>query len=826
MKRLIVIYFCFLNALHAQSPVDSLLNYHPLSIGNVWYYQQIWRSFSGDHYAYEIHKIVGDTSINSHVYKIIIVSSMPHLESSTYFLRYDSSSRTIIKMNTGGIESLIDSLAEDSAYTTPAFSVKSDPFYSLFDTTVPSRIVEQYKDSIINRIYRFACNIGLVSYKYAEQSDDVAFRLIRAIIDGKEYRTSDPNAVHNYFPVDESALWIFRDYGSGGYITRRILGDSLLPENGKKYTVFGVEVGGSSQFKKIRKELWRTDTSDGVLYTTSLGDFPEVMIDSLLCPPHYSFGQRFKVWSIETTAVQNHKTVVRKIGERQVLPGVRFISFAKHIGIINHYTLEDHPIYSTLERVGNYLIYAKIDSLEVGVYPALIEHNTDSLLQFLGIARPSRWIYRRTLTFPGGNRQKMYIERRSDGISYANDTLCILITERNLTTNETTFLMYYMDEATGKIYERGTPPKFIDSLACTEGTFPRYSIKSSSSDMLFGTAIPSRTISQSVNTDYFITDKFSYGFGLSYGLKEHAFGMTETDELIYAMIGYTQYGTTAELIADSLALYHPLHKGNTWVYQRTTYANPAEPKVSLYEKEIVGDTLINLISYMIVRQRSLPSGPSVYEYERFDSTTGNYICYHPAYETVEDSTATNVPGTKFAFFGAKELRKVYADTLFGNTTMFRDIGLGNSVSENDKGWTYAHGIGLVSEYISDLANFIYTYKDILLYAKINGTEYGTNPLSVDDDNKPSLPTEFSLLQNYPNPFNPSTTIRYDLPASGNVMLKVFDMLGREVSTIVNERQTPGRYSVQFDASTLASGLYFYQLHINGFTSVKKMMVVK
>lgn len=90
----------------------------------------------------------------------------------------------------------------------------------------------------------------------------------------------------------------------------------------------------------------------------------------------------------------------------------------------------------------------------------------------------------------------------------------------------------------------------------------------------------------------------------------------------------------------------------------------------------------------------------------------------------------------------------------------------------------------------------------------------------------NTPEEFRLLQNFPNPFNPITTIRYDIKTKGIVELKVFDLLGREVTTLVNENQTPGTYEVVFDAFSLSSGVYFYQLKTGDFVDFKKMVVLK
>lgn len=89
-----------------------------------------------------------------------------------------------------------------------------------------------------------------------------------------------------------------------------------------------------------------------------------------------------------------------------------------------------------------------------------------------------------------------------------------------------------------------------------------------------------------------------------------------------------------------------------------------------------------------------------------------------------------------------------------------------------------------------------------------------------------IPIVFSLSQNYPNPFNPVTNIKFAIPSSGLVKLVIFDVLGREVKTLVNEVRNAGNYVVDFDASSLASGAYFYTLTSGNFTDTKKMVLVK
>jgi hypothetical protein len=97
--------------------------------------------------------------------------------------------------------------------------------------------------------------------------------------------------------------------------------------------------------------------------------------------------------------------------------------------------------------------------------------------------------------------------------------------------------------------------------------------------------------------------------------------------------------------------------------------------------------------------------------------------------------------------------------------------------------------------------------------------------SVGSKNK-EIPQKFALYQNYPNPFNPTTTISYDLPERARVKLSVYNILGQEVATLVNGEQEPGRYNINFDASGLPSGIYFYTLQTPYFTKTNKMVLVK
>jgi alpha-amylase len=147
------------------------------------------------------------------------------------------------------------------------------------------------------------------------------------------------------------------------------------------------------------------------------------------------------------------------------------------------------------------------------------------------------------------------------------------------------------------------------------------------------------------------------------------------------------------------------------------------------------------------------------------------------------------------------------------------------------GFVPGHGTSLEPRY--------YTFTDMsapsgsLVYrlrqVDLDGTTHFSPEISVNTltaVNTSPLPAEYALHQNYPNPFNPSTLIRYDLPEAAEVTLKVYNILGQEVRTLVNERQQAGFHAVQFDAGPLPSGTYYYRISANGFTAVRKFLIIK
>ena len=121
---------------------------------------------------------------------------------------------------------------------------------------------------------------------------------------------------------------------------------------------------------------------------------------------------------------------------------------------------------------------------------------------------------------------------------------------------------------------------------------------------------------------------------------------------------------------------------------------------------------------------------------------------------------------------------------------------------------------------------------------MNADYFGTveliDSLSTDVENSGNIPIEYELYQNYPNPFNPTTAIKFSIPSveTGHapslqhITLKVYDILGNEIATLVNEDKSPGTYSIKFDGNGLPSGIYFYKLNTGNFSETKKMLLVK
>jgi hypothetical protein len=155
--------------------------------------------------------------------------------------------------------------------------------------------------------------------------------------------------------------------------------------------------------------------------------------------------------------------------------------------------------------------------------------------------------------------------------------------------------------------------------------------------------------------------------------------------------------------------------------------------------------------------------------------------------------------------------------------------MNNTGQNNSSDW---HNVGFVEGHGNTNSPKLYSFID----DKADGTSYIAYRLKqVDNDGQFEyssivevnfVPSEFALFQNFPNPFNPTTTIRYQIPKEGKVVIKIYNILGSEVMELLNEQKELGIYEVEFNADNLASGTYIYRIIADNFSQSKKMILLK
>jgi hypothetical protein len=202
--------------------------------------------------------------------------------------------------------------------------------------------------------------------------------------------------------------------------------------------------------------------------------------------------------------------------------------------------------------------------------------------------------------------------------------------------------------------------------------------------------------------------------------------------------------------------------------------------------------------------------------------------------TFEPST-NNLWASISGGFGVPKDQIFKIDLMTGDTTLVGQTGFSN-ISTNDLAFDengVLYGIKGSGPTVSDLFTInINTGEGTLVGSvglmALTGLAFAETGfvVSVDGSDDKTIPTEFSLSQNYPNPFNPETTIKFSIPISSFVTLKLYDVIGNEVKTLVNNQKSAGQYEVTLNASDLSSGIYFYKLEVGSFVETKKMVLLK
>lgn len=286
---------------------------------------------------------------------------------------------------------------------------------------------------------------------------------------------------------------------------------------------------------------------------------------------------------------------------------------------------------------------------------------------------------------------------------------------------------------------------------------------------------------------------------------------------------------------DSLQYnFNPLHVGNVWQYYFEEFD-------AYFSTKILQDSIINNKRYFMkldwIHQFLKRQGIKCISWERNDTINGN--TYMLDFEDIDSDGDTleefmidslvlesgiRYENHKYAYKGFNEeyIRTTYVYgtqwvEIWGDTVLLKQIETYPLFQQEDIADKFGI-VGIITES---------PYRP-LTGAIINGKQYGT---IVSVEKKENFPYNFYLFQNYPNPFNPVTTIQYSVPVSPegrgvSITLKIYNLLGQEVTTLVNEQQPAGNYEVKFDASNFSSGVYLVVLNTPTGFSVQKTTYLK
>ena len=288
----------------------------------------------------------------------------------------------------------------------------------------------------------------------------------------------------------------------------------------------------------------------------------------------------------------------------------------------------------------------------------------------------------------------------------------------------------------------------------------------------------------------------------------------------------------ADSLRDLLNFY-PLQPGNYWEYKTISQQLPYPTDSSAYSVEVKGDTLLdNNKTYKILMFKGIYRTNYIYyNYERIDSLSGCIYRYKKdtsftnneyKIDSLYAQSGDTINSSREGFTGQGYFQTICSSiastTILGIATQVKTF---YDLSYIGGEYSLAKGFG----YYSNTSCEFNCWSTYMVYAKISGIEYGNKIITSVTKNKITSGS-YQLYQNYPNPFNPTTVISYSIPKENIVTIKVFDILGNEVASLVNEEKPAGKYSVNFNASKLSSGIYFYRMQAGNFVEAKKLILLK
>ncbi|MBP9095419.1 MAG: T9SS type A sorting domain-containing protein [Ignavibacteria bacterium] len=279
------------------------------------------------------------------------------------------------------------------------------------------------------------------------------------------------------------------------------------------------------------------------------------------------------------------------------------------------------------------------------------------------------------------------------------------------------------------------------------------------------------------------------------------------------------------LAADTVsAKYFPLVVGNSYTYLNSdNFFQQWRTKAS-----ITKDTIINNKKYFYCKGfPGIKNGSWV----RYDSSrsnlliyTGGASCSNYSGEIIMDSLAMSVNNSINCSYDLISLRRC---TAIGNQTVFGQVRQTKTFLHDGLIYsriTYSEGIGITS-FCSGEPPPCQGYTN-LIGCVMNGVVMGDTLLTDIEQTNTTIPDKFYLSQNYPNPFNPETVISFAVPKSSFVSLKIYNAVGVEMTTLINEEIKSGYYNYKWNGQNLPSGIYYYKMTSGEFTETRKMILVK
>jgi hypothetical protein len=272
-----------------------------------------------------------------------------------------------------------------------------------------------------------------------------------------------------------------------------------------------------------------------------------------------------------------------------------------------------------------------------------------------------------------------------------------------------------------------------------------------------------------------------------------------------------------------------------WESQNACIVGPthvAAGSTNLYYVESFFDVFFDLSNFDATDARIISNNENDSVYVNAGNNYGHFVLYLARPDTILCAKHVYVenplPVNLVSFISVVDGRNVTLNW----TTSVEENNAGFEVQRALSGKDF-QPIGFVNGFGNSSSERDYSFEDRNLLPgryqyRLKQTDFNGNYeyFKLSEEVSIAIPEEYSLSQNYPNPFNPSTKINYGLPASGLVTLKVFDNLGREIATLVNEVKDAGYYTVSFNANDLSSGVYYCKIAVNGFVMIKRMILLK